>query len=124
MRKQVLLAGFVAVLSLTTAANANNYNIRNANGASCSQTENTGKSFELGTSFDSFNDKAVVSATWKFELGKDKLQKVDCNRLFNLSVKREKLELDKAYLELELLRAQIAAAKNGTEAPKATGDDW
>jgi len=124
MRKQVLLAGFVAALSLTTAANANNYNVRNANGASCSQTESTGKSFEINTSLDSFNDRAQVSATWKFELGRDKLQKIDCNRFFNLSVKREQLELDKAYLELELLRAQIAAVKNGTEAPKAVGEDW
>lgn len=124
MKKPVLLAAFVVASLLTTTANANNYNIRNANGASCSQTENTGKSFEIGTSFDSFNDKAVVSATWKFELGRDKLRKIDCNRLFNVSVKREQLELDTAYLEIELLRAQIAAVKNGTEAPMATGDDW
>ena len=124
MKKPVLLAAFVVVSLLTTPASANNYNIRNAQGASCSQTESTGKSFEIGTSFDSFNDKATVSATWKFELGRDKLKKVDCNRLYNVSVKREQLELDKAYLELELLRAQIAAAKNGTEPPKATGDDW
>ena len=124
MRKQVLLAGFVVALSLTTAANANNYSVRNSNGAGCTQTEDTGKQLEFGTSFNSANDSATMSATWTFQLGKDKLKKIDCGRLFDISIQREQLELDKARLEVQLLKAQISATKNGTEAPKAIGDDW
>mgnify|MGYP003645733444 CR=1 FL=1 len=124
MRKQVLLAAFVAALSLTTIANANSYNIRNANGAGCSQTESTGKQFQLGTNFNTLSDSATVSATWTIDLGRDKLKKIDCNRLYDISIEKENLELTKARLEIELLRAQIAAANNGTEMPKSTGDDW
>ena len=124
MKKRVLLVAFALGSSFMTAANANNYNVRNSNGASCSQTESTGKSFELGTTYDSYNDDVTLSATWKFELGKQKLRGVNCNRLYDVSIKREQLELDKAYLELQLLRAQIAAVKNNKEAPKSTGDDW
>tara|TARA_R110002167_G_scaffold18630_2_gene69531 strand:- start:219 stop:416 length:198 start_codon:yes stop_codon:yes gene_type:complete len=65
-----------------------------------------------------------MSATWTFQLGKDKLKKIDCSRLFDISIQREQLELDKARLEIQLLKAQISATKNGTEAPKAIGDDW
>ena len=124
MNKQVLLAGFVVALSLTTVASANNYNIRGSNGSACGQSESTGKSVEFGTSFDSATNDTTLTATWTFELGRDKLNKIDCNRLYDVTIQKERLELDKARLELELLRAQIAAAKNGTEAPKSIGDDW
>ena len=124
MKKQVLLAAFVAALSLTTAANANSYNVRGSNGAGCSQAEDTGKELKFGTSYDSASDNTTLSATWTFQLGREKLKKIDCNRLFNITIQKEQLELDKARLELVLLRAQIAAAKNGTEAPKLIGDDW
>tara|TARA_B110000093_G_scaffold149755_1_gene163408 strand:+ start:3428 stop:3802 length:375 start_codon:yes stop_codon:yes gene_type:complete len=124
MKKPVLLAAFVAALSLTTIANANNYNVRNSNGAACSQSEDTGSKMEVGTTYNSFSDSTSVTAKWTFELGKGKLKKIDCNRLFNISIAREQLELDRARLEIQLLKAKIEAAKNSTEAPEPLGDDW
>ena len=120
----MLLAAFAAALLSTTVANANNYNVRNSNGAGCSQTEETGNKLEFGSSFNTATDDAKVTAMWTIQLGRDKLKKIDCNRLYNLSIQKEQLDLDKARLELVLLREQIAAVKNGTEAPKAIGDDW
>ncbi len=107
-----------------TVANANSYNVRNSDGAGCSQNEDTGKSLEFGTTYDSASDNTTFSAMWTFQLGKQKMRKIDCNRLFDITVAREQLELDKARLELQLLRAQIKAAKSGTEAPQSVGDDW
>lgn len=124
MKKQVLLAASVAVLSLTTVANANNYNVRNSNGAGCSQSEKSGNTFELGTSYNSGNDSATVSATWKFDLGRKGASTIDCNRLFNISVAREQLELNRARLEIDLLKAQIKAAKEGKEPMPDASNDW
>ena len=124
MKPQLLLAASVAALLFTTAAHSNSYNIRNSNGSGCSQSEGTGRGFEAYTTHDSTSDTTTLSATWTFELGKEKLQKIDCNRLYEISIRHEQLKLDKAYLELELLRAQIKAAKAGKTVPKPAGDDW
>lgn len=124
MKKPLLLAAFAVALSSTTVANANNYNIRNSNGAGCSQSEKSGNTFEIGTSYNSGNDSATVSATWKFDLGKASARTIDCNRLYNISVAREQLELDRARLEVELLKAQIKAAKEGKEPVPDVTNEW
>ena len=61
---------------------------------------------------------------FKFQLGKGKLQKVDCNRLFNISVQKEQMELDRAKLEIEILKAQLIAVQNGEQIVINTGSDW
>lgn len=80
---------------------------------------------EFGTSINTFNNEGTVSATYKIELGKKKLRKVDCNRLYDISIKRQELQLQREQLELVLLQAQINALKNKeTIVPVTSVDDW
>ena len=85
------------------------------------------KNFSFGSEFDTVSQQGKLVAKFTIGLGK-KSKKIDCNRLYNISVKREQLSLDKANLEIELLKAQLEAFKSG-KAPKEAveinnGDDW
>jgi len=76
-----------------------------------------------GTEVDSNTDgvTAFVKMTWT--LGQNKINKIDCNKLFNIEVAKQELELEKLKLELQLMKAKIANAKNNNETIN-TGDDW
>jgi len=126
---KTFIASLVLVSSLASAANANSYSINTANNSGCTQNESTGRSMEFTSNFDTLTDSATVGVSYRIELGKKAAPKIDCNRLYNIEVASQQLQLDKARLELDLLRAQIARTKqdmiNGV-APAiiSPGDDW
>tara|TARA_B110000211_G_C14014421_1_gene524703 strand:- start:760 stop:1083 length:324 start_codon:yes stop_codon:yes gene_type:complete len=105
---------------------ANSYNVTSSNGAGCSQNESTGRSIETGMDFNTATEQATVSVRYKVEFGKGSLKKIDCGSLYAISVAKQQLQLDKSLLELELLKAQIAAVNRGeTAAPAVTNaNDW
>ena len=76
--------------------------------------------------FNTATEQATVSVRYKVEFGKGSLKKIDCGSLYAISVAKQQLQLDKSLLELELLRAQIAAVKRGEPiAPAVTNsNDW
>jgi hypothetical protein len=123
MKKHLLLA--VCALGLSsTALQASDQSINTSNGSGCSNSQTkTGHQLEAGTEVDSNTDgvTAFVKMTWT--LGQNKIQKIDCQRLFNIEVAKQELELEKLKLELELMKAKIANAKN-TDETINTGDDW
>ncbi len=125
MKKLLCLAA--CVFGLSFSAQADSYNVTTSNGSGCSQNEASNKNFSFGSEFDTVSQQGKLVAKFTIELGK-KSRKIDCNRLYNISVKREQLSLDKANIEIELLKAQLEALKSG-KAPKEAvginnGDDW
>lgn len=126
---KTLITSLILATSLGGVAHANNYSVNTANNSSCNQNESTGRSVEFNTQLDSFNNNATIGFTYRIDLGKKKLAKIDCNRLYNIEIASQQLELDKARMELELLKAQIALTKKnlieGNPAPvTANGNDW
>jgi len=130
MKKLILMITFF--VSLSTFALSDNYTVNNGNGASCSSSESSGRSVEYSLDtidlMDLGGDQGIKAGVkFKFELGKGKLKRVNCNRLFDISVQKEQLELDRAKLQIELLKAQLEAVKNGTadaNSIQSTGSDW
>lgn len=137
--KNVILAT-VAAATLASAASAESLNlsagsdrIRTSHGAECQTSLDTGKYFHI----ESFANKDNmgnqtdfgVQVGVTFMLGMDKInsRRVDCNRMYDLQVQRDQLELIKMREEIALLRAQRKALLEGqaaaTAAP-AAGDDW
>jgi len=126
---KTLITSLILATSLAGVAQANSYSINTSNSSSCNQNESTGRSVEFNTQLDSATNNATIGFTYRIELGKKKLAKIDCNRLYNIEIASQQLELDKARLELELLQAQIALTKQnmieGKPAPvTANGSDW
>ena len=122
MKKQVLLV--VCALGLSsTALHASNHSISTSNGSGCTNSHDTGHTMSAGTEVDSNTDgvTAFVKMTWT--LGQNKINKIDCQRLFDIEVAKQQLELEKLQLELELMKAKIANAKNTNETIN-TSDDW
>jgi len=113
MKKLLCLAVFALGYS-SLSAQADSYTIATKDGSTCSQQESkSDKSFSFGTDFDTQKQEGTLTARFTIELGGNKVRKVDCNRLYNISVQREQLALDKALLEIELMKAQIEAIKSG-----------
>ena len=130
---KTLITSLILATSLAGAAHANGYNINTSNNSSCSQNESasTGRSMEFNTKLDTFTNNAQIGFTYRIELGKKKINKIDCNRLFNIEIASQQLKLEKSRMELELLKAQIALTKQnmieGKPAPAPTangGSDW
>lgn len=124
---KTIITSFILTTSLIGAAHANGYSINTANNSSCNQNESTGRSVEFNTKLDSFTNNATIGFTYRIELGGSKLTKIDCNRLYNIEIASQQLELEKARMELELLKAQIAQTKQnlieGNPAP-ISANDW
>ena len=127
MRKLLCLAAFALGYS-SLVAQADSYTIATKDGSTCSQQESkSDKSFSFGTNFDTQKQEGTLTARFTIELGGNKVRKVDCNRLYNISVQRDQLALDKALLEIELMRAQIDAIKAGRpleEGATIGANDW
>ena len=84
---------------------------------------------ETGVDYNTSTRESVVSIKFKVEFGRGKPKKSGCEELYVIAVARDQLELDKASLELELLRAQIAALQSTDNAnvqsiSTSGGDDW
>jgi len=131
MKKPLRLAVFVLGCLSSAQVQADNYTVSTSHGSTCSQSQtNSNKKFSVGTDFDTEKQEGTVSAKFTIALGGKKTRKIDCNRLYEISVKSEQLSLDRANLEIDLLKAQLQAIKSGKQelAPateKLTySDDW
>lgn len=127
--KTLTMSALIATTSIlfASASYAESYNVRSSDGAGCSQNETNKGQMEFGTEMNTATQEGSVFAKWTIQLGGKKVARIDCNRLFNITVASQQLELEKARLELDLLRAQIAAAKAAAdrgEVAASTGDDW
>ena len=124
MKKPLLLLGFALALS-STASSANSYNISTSNGAGCVQNESTGRSMETDVSYNTETKGSIITLKYKVEFGKGNLDKLDCSRLYNITVEKQQLQLDTSKLELELLKLQIKALKEGKPATViSNANDW
>ena len=129
MKKVLKLAVYVLALSsIAATVSANSYNVRSENGTSCSQNDNSegsSVSTEVQHNTATLASRVIVRYTYKF--GNKDVEKVDCNRLFNINVANQQLQLEKAQMEVELLKLQIAAAKSPPTTEELNfdgGDDW
>ena len=124
-----LALSVLSVVALSSMASADSYNVQTSDGAGCSQNESTGRSVEFGANVNTFTQEAEVSVMYKIELGKKKLRRnrVNCNDLYDISLRRQNLQLRREQLEIELLRVQLANAKaqnNNNNATITSSDDW
>ena len=124
MNKLLLSLGCVLALS-STVSSANSYNISTSNGGSCVQNESTGKSMETGINYNTATKGSAITLTYRVEFGKGSLAKINCSRLYNITVEKQQLQLDTSRLELELLKLQIKALKDGQPATVVSNvNDW
>jgi len=126
---KTLITSLIIATSLGGVAHANSYSINTSNSSSCNQNESSGRSVEFNTNINSDTNNATIGFTYRIELGKNKLAKIDCNRLYNIEIASQQLELEKARMELELLKAQLELTKKnlieGKPAPvSANTNDW
>ena len=106
--------------------------VRTSTGAECQTSLDTGKYMNVGT-FAKNNDNAGVSnndvgvyANVTVMLGRDKIKRVNCNKLYDLQAQRDSVEIQRLQEEISLMKAQteamLAAGKEATVT--AAGDDW
>ena len=131
MKRHLYLAVFVLGCLSSAQVQADNYTVSTSYGSTCTQSQNSSnKKFSVGTDFNTESQEGILSAKFTIALGGSKAKKIDCNRLYEISVKSEQLSLDRATLEVELLRAQLEAIKSGKkeQAPVtetlSSSDDW
>lgn len=96
--------------------------VTTSNGASCSQDTSTGRWAEFNAETNPNNNDTTFSFTYKIELGRDKIRHNDCTTMYDLEVRRQRLELQRLELELQQMRSQINS--NNKQQPVTTGDDW
>jgi hypothetical protein len=72
---------------------------------------------------NTYTNEGTVSFTYNIQLGRDKLKKIDCSRMYDIEVSRQQMELERQRLELQLLRTQIAQAK-AEKREITSSDDW
>jgi hypothetical protein len=123
MKKVSLVLSVLSAVALSSMAAANSYNVQTSNGAGCTQNENTGRSVEFGADMNTYTNEGTVSFTYNIQLGRDKLKKIDCSRMYDIEVSRQQMELERQRLELQLLRTQIAQAK-AEKREITSSDDW
>lgn len=129
MKKLLILA--VCVLGYSSSAQADNYTVSTSYGSTCTQSKaSTNKRFAIGTDFDTESQEGTLSAKFTIDLGGSKSKKIDCNRLYEISIQSEQLSLDRANLEVDLLKAQLKALKEGKKEKTklneklSSSDDW
>ena len=108
-------------------SHANSYTITSANGSGCAQSETARSTIESGVAYDTDNRTATISIQYTHKIGKRSRPIIVCDDLYQINVKKQQLDLDKAILELELLKAQLQQVKDGTLNSKeliTNQDDW
>lgn len=140
MKKVIATIALVATTAPAFAGDWNNgalpsagYDrVRTSTGAECQTSLDTGKYFNTGVyavndESNASNDSVGVYANYTVMLGRDKIERVNCNRLYDLQVQRDSVEIARLQEEINLMRAQteamLAAGKEAALAP-ASGDDW
>ena len=106
--------------------------VRTSTGAECQTSLDTGRYMNVGT-YAVNEDNAGVSnndvgvyANVTVMLGRDKIKRVNCNKLYDLQAQRDSVEIQRLQEEISLMKAQteamLAAGKEATVT--AAGDDW
>ena len=135
----------IALVATTAPAFAGDWNngalpqagydrVRTSTGAECQTSLDTGKYFNTGvyavnddSTSTANRDSVGVYANVTIMLGRDKIERVNCNRLYDLQVQRDSVEIQRLQEEIALMKAQteamLAAGKEAALAP-ASGDDW
>jgi cell shape-determining protein MreC len=125
MKKMTLALSVLSAVALSSMASADSYSVQTSDGAGCSQNENTGRSIEFGADVNTYTQETNLSVMYRVELGKRNLRQVDCNQLYDISLRRQNLQLQREELEIELLRVQLANARERNNSNAITdGDDW
>ena len=110
--------------------------VRTSTGAECQTSLDTGKYMNIGTyavnedsnsvSSNVSNNDVGVYANVTVMLGRDKIKRVNCNKLYDLQAQRDSVEIQRLQEEISLMKAQteamLAAGKEATVT--AAGDDW
>jgi hypothetical protein len=106
--------------------------VRTSTGAECQTSLDTGKYMNIGTyavnedSNSVTNNDVGVYANLTVMLGRDKIKRVNCNKLYDLQAQRDSVEIQRLQEEIALMKAQteamLAAGKEATVTP--AGDDW
>ena len=80
---------------------------------------------ETGINHNTTTQQSTITLKYKVEFGKGNLAKVNCSRLYNITIEKQQLQLDTSRLELELLKLQIKALKEGQPATVVSNaNDW
>jgi hypothetical protein len=106
--------------------------VRTSTGAECQTSLDTGKYMNIGTYAVNEDSNSVdrndvgVYANVTVMLGRDKIKRVNCNKLYDLQAQRDSVEIQRLQEEISLMKAQteamLAAGKEATVT--AAGDDW
>ena len=108
--------------------------VRTSTGAECQTSLDTGKYMNIGTyavnedstSTSVDRNDVGVYANLTVMLGRDKIKRVNCNKLYDLQAQRDSVEIQRLQEEIALMKAQteamLAAGKEATVT--AAGDDW
>ena len=109
--------------------------VRTSTGAECQTSLDTGKYMNIGTYAVNEDSNSVtnadrndvgVYANLTVMLGRDKIKRVNCNKLYDLQAQRDCVEIQRLQEEIALMKAQteamLAAGKEATVTP--AGDDW
>ncbi len=106
--------------------------VRTSTGAECQTSLDTGKYMNIGTYAVNEDSNSVdrndvgVYANVTVMLGRDKIKRVNCNKLYDLQAQRDSVEIQRLQEEIALMKAQteamLAAGKEATVT--AAGDDW
>ena len=106
--------------------------VRTSTGAECQTSLDTGKYMNIGTYAVNEDSNSVdrndvgVYANLTVMLGRDKIKRVNCNKLYDLQAQRDSVEIQRLQEEIALMKAQteamLAAGKEATVTP--AGDDW
>ena len=106
--------------------------VRTSTGAECQTSLDTGRYMNVGTYAVNEDNNGVsnndvgVYANVTVMLGRDKIKRVNCNKLYDLQAQRDSVEIQRLQEEIALMKAQteamLAAGKEATVT--AAGDDW
>ena len=113
-----LLAVFVAAFGSSSLADTDRF--RSTTGAECQRNVGTGKWAEFNAETNATTGETTFSFTYKIELGRDKIRRLDCTSLANQESIRQDLELRKLELEIQLLERRNREQNSNV----TTGDDW
>ena len=133
MELRLMFAVVSVAASLGSSATAQN--IRQGN-ASCSTTAGANPILDelnLSIQGDTLRDSVTFSLAYSIKLGKDKFNNrlrttaQDCDRLYQLSLRAQELEVLKQELELEQMRDSMAQRRADHQTKQNTldaEDDW
>lgn len=112
-------------ISIGSIASADNLSVRYGQG-SCTYSTNTdtGRSMEFYGDVDTGTNEATIGFRYVIEFQKPTSQN-NCSSIQSIATQRMQLDLEEQRLELELLRARLAAAENDEPTTTTRLDsDW